>query len=232
MVCGCGALGSVIAETLARAGVGFLRVVDRDYPELDNLHRQVLYEEADVASGLPKAVAAEAHLRRINSQVEVESFVEDVTYRNIRHLADDVDLLLDGTDNFPTRYLLNDYALSVGKPWIYGGCLGAEGQTMTILPGLTPCLACVMPELPPANTPTCETIGVLGPIVRVVASLQAIEAIKILSGRSEVCNPGLTVIDLWRCRSRTIGLAALTGSDDCSVCKDRDFAWLEGRRDR
>ncbi len=231
LVCGCGALGSVIAETLVRAGVGFVRVVDRDFLELDNLHRQVLYDEADVAAGLPKAAAAADHLGRINSQVEVVPVVEDISYQNIRRLADDVDLLLDGTDNFQTRYLLNDYAIATGKPWIYGGCIGAEGQTMTILPGTTPCLACVMPESPPASViPTCETAGVLGPIVNVIASLQAIDAIKILSGHPEARNPGLTVIDLWQHQLRTVGLAALAESSDCAVCKQGDFAWLEGRR--
>lgn len=231
LVCGCGALGSVIAETMVRAGVGFVRVVDRDFLELDNLHRQVLFDEADVAAGLPKAAAAATHLRQINSQVDVEPVVEDVTHQNIRRLADDADLLLDGTDNFQTRYLLNDYALWAGKPWVYGGCIGAEGQTMTILPDITPCLACVMPEPPPASvTPTCETAGVLGPIVHVIASLQAMEGLKILSGHPEARNPGLTVVDLWHYQLRSVGLAALTGNKDCPVCKHRDFAWLDGRR--
>ena len=230
LVCGCGALGSVIAETLVRAGVGFVRVVDRDYLELDNLHRQVLYDEADVAAGMPKAIAAATHLRQINSQVKVEPVVEDITHQNIRRLADDVDLILDGTDNFQTRYLLNDYAICSGKPWVYGGCIGAEGQTMTILPGSTPCLACVMPQPPPASvTPTCETAGVMGPIVNVIASLQAMEALKILSGHPEARNPGLTVIDLWHHQMRSVGLAALAADNQCSVCKQRDFAWLDGR---
>jgi adenylyltransferase/sulfurtransferase len=231
LVCGCGALGSVIAETLVRAGVGFVRVVDRDFLELDNLHRQVLFDEADVAAGLTKAAAAATHLRQINSQVEVEPVVQDVTHRNIHRLAGDVDLLLDGTDNFQTRYLLNDYALWAGKPWVYGGCIGAEGQTMTILPDVTPCLACVMPQPPPASAiPTCETAGVLGPIVNVIASLQAMEGIKILSGHPEAINPGLTVIDLWHQQLRSVGLAALAERNNCTVCKQRDFAWLEGRR--
>lgn len=231
LVCGCGALGSVIAETLARAGVGFLRLVDRDFLETGNLHRQILYDESDVAEGLPKSAAAAKRLRQINSQVQVEAVVEDVTFKNIRPLADDVDLLLDGTDNFQTRYLLNDYAQATGKPWVYGGCIGAEGQTMTIVPSKTPCLACVMPEPPPASvTPTCETAGVLGPIVNVIASIQAMEALKILSGNAAARNRGLTVVDLWRNELRTVGLAALAESSHCPVCQQREFAWLEGRR--
>src|SRR5262245_21941036 len=135
LVCGCGALGSVIAETLVRAGVGFVRIVDRDFLELNNLQRQVLYDEQDVADALPKAIAAASKLRRINSEIEIEPVVADVSHRNIAQLADDVGVIVDGTDNFATRFLLNDYAVKHGKPWIYGGCIGAEGQTMTIIPG-------------------------------------------------------------------------------------------------
>ena len=231
LVCGCGALGSVIAETLVRAGVGFVRIVDRDFLELDNLHRQVLFDERDVADQLPKAVAAARRLSEINSQVEIDPLVLDVNYKNIHRVADVVDLIIDGTDNFQIRYLLNDYSQSTGKPWIYGGCIGAEGQTMTILPGVTPCLACIMPEPPPVGaTPTCETAGVLGPIVNVIASLQSMEALKILSGNAETRNPGLTVVDLWRNELRTVGLAAMARSGNCAVCQQKDFAWLDGHR--
>ncbi len=231
LVCGCGALGSVIAETLVRAGVGFVRIVDRDFVELDNLHRQVLFDERDVANHLPKSIAAACRLNKINSQVEIEPVVADVNFKNIRTIATDADLLVDGTDNFQTRYLLNDFSQATGKPWIYGGCIGAEGQTMTILPGETPCLACIMPEPPPASaTPTCETAGVLGPIVHVIASLQAIESLKILSGNSESRNRGLTVVDLWRNELRTVGLSEMSNSNNCVVCQQKNFAWLEGRR--
>jgi molybdopterin-synthase adenylyltransferase len=231
LVCGCGALGSVIAETLVRAGIGFVRIVDRDFLQLDTLHRQVLFDEADVERGMPKAVAAAARLRQINSQVEIEAEVADINHTNIDRLARDVDLLLDGMDNFQTRYLLNDYSQSTSKPWIYGGCIGAEGQTMTILPGITPCLACVMPEPPPASvTPTCESTGVLAPIVGVIASRESMEAIKILSGHPERINRGLTLIDLWSNEMRTVGLAAMADSGQCAVCHHKDFAWLDGRR--
>jgi molybdopterin/thiamine biosynthesis adenylyltransferase len=231
LVCGCGALGSVAADLLVRAGVGFVRIVDRDFLEADNLHRQVLFDEADVAEELPKAVAAARRLGRINSAVTVEPVVADVTAANIRTLADDVDLIVDGTDNFETRYLVNDYAVATGKPWVFGGCVGAEGQVLAILPGETPCLACMMPDPPPADTqPTCETAGVIGPIVSVIASLQSVEALKILCGRREAVNRRLTLVDLWRNELRSIGVSQVRGEAGCRCCGQRDFPWLEGRR--
>src|SRR3954452_17568488 len=148
LVCGCGALGSVVTEVLVRAGVGFVRVVDRDFVELNNLQRQVLYDEQDVTDNLPKAIAAANKLRRINSAIEIEPAVADVTFANIAQLAGDVNLIVDGTDNFATRFLINDFAVKHGRPWIYGGCIGAEGQTMTIVPGDTACLACLMADAP------------------------------------------------------------------------------------
>jgi len=230
LVCGCGALGSVIADTLVRAGVGFVRLVDRDFVEVDNLHRQVLFTEEDAAAQLPKAVAAAARLAKVNSTVQIEPVVADLNANNIRSLADDVQLIVDGTDNFETRYLLNDYAVAQGKPWVFGGCVGAEGQTLAIVPGETPCLACIMPEPPPvAALPTCETAGVLGPIVNVIASLQAMEALKLLSGNREHLNPAMTIVDLWNNQIRSIGVGA-SRSADCPTCGRREFAWLEGKR--
>lgn len=231
LVCGCGALGSVAADLLVRAGVGFVRVVDRDFLEADNLHRQVLFDEADVAEELPKAVAAARRLGKINSAVTVEPSVADVTAANIRALADDVELIVDGLDNFETRYLINDYAVSTAKPWVFGGCVGAEGQAMAILPGETPCLGCLQPEPPPADAqPTCETAGVIGPIVSVIASLQAAEALKILSGHRDAVNRRLTLVDLWRNELRTIGVSEIRGENGCATCGRREFPWLEGRR--
>src|SRR6185295_7571093 len=153
-------------------GVGKLRIVDRDFLELNNLQRQVLYDEDDVASGLPKSIAAEARLRKINSQIEIEALVADVDHTNIGSLVSGVDVILDGTDNFETRFLLNDAALKFGIAWVYGGCIGADGQTMTILPGETPCLRCLMPDgpPPPGDSPTCDTAGILAPIINVIAS--------------------------------------------------------------
>jgi adenylyltransferase/sulfurtransferase len=231
LVCGCGALGSVIAETLVRSGVGFTRIIDRDFLELNNLQRQVLYDEKDVADGLPKAVAAASKLRQINSEVIVEPVVADLTHNNIAALADDVDVIVDGTDNFATRFLINDFAVKHGKPWIYGGCIGAEGQSMTILPGETACLACLMADLPPpGTTPTCDTAGILAPIVNVIASIEAAEALKILSGNRAATSRRLTIIDLWDCQLRRVDLSQLRASGDCAVCKRREFHWLAGER--
>jgi len=180
LVVGCGALGSVIANTLARAGVGNLRLVDRDFLELNNLQRQVLYDEDDVTAGLPKAIAAKNRLAKINSRIEIDAVVADVDHTNILRLLSGVDCLVDGTDNFETRFLLNDAAVKLGIPWIYGGCLGAEGQTLTIVPGETPCLRCLMPDPPPpGSSPTCDSAGILGTVIGVIASWEANEAIKI-----------------------------------------------------
>ncbi|MFH1919331.1 MAG: ThiF family adenylyltransferase, partial [Planctomycetota bacterium] len=164
LVCGCGALGTVLANTLARAGVGSVRIVDRDFIELNNLQRQVLFDEDDIARGLPKAIAAAEKLGRINSQVGIEPVVADVDHTNIEELCDGVDVIVDGTDNFETRFLLNDAAVRFNIPWVYGGCLGAEGQTMTILPQETPCLRCLIQECPPpGSTPSCDVAGILAP---------------------------------------------------------------------
>jgi adenylyltransferase/sulfurtransferase len=231
LLCGCGALGSVLANTLVRAGVGHLRIVDRDFLELNNLQRQVLYDEEDVAAGLPKAVAAQAKLRRINSQVDIEAVVADVDHTNIAGLLQDVDLVLDGTDNFETRFLLNDAAVKFTVPWVYGGCIGAEGQTMTILPGDTPCLRCLMQDPPPAGSlPTCDSAGILGSIVNVIASIQACEGIKILSGHREAISRSLQVFELWDNRIRQVQLDSLKESLVCPACRGTEFPWLEGRR--
>jgi len=231
LVCGCGALGSVLANTLARAGVGHLRIVDRDFLELNNLQRQVLYDEEDVAAGLPKAVAAEAKLRAINSQIDIEAIVADVDHTTIGRLLQDVDVIVDGTDNFETRFLLNDAAVKFGIPWVYGGCVGAEGQTMSILPGETACLRCLLQDAPPpGSTATCDTAGILAPIVNVIASLQACEAIKILSGHREAVSRCLQVFELWDNRMRQVGLDSLRETGNCPTCRQGDFPWLEGRR--
>jgi adenylyltransferase/sulfurtransferase len=231
LVCGCGALGSVIANTLVRAGVGKVRIVDRDFLELNNLQRQVLYDEDDVAAGLPKAIAAQNRLKRINSQVDIDAIVADVDHTNIEQLLDGVEAIVDGTDNFETRFLLNDASLKFGVPWIYGGCIGAEGQTMTILPGETACLRCLMQETPPpGTTPTCDSAGILGPVINVIASLQSMEAIKILSGKREAISRKLTVIDVWDATVRQIKLDSLRESAECPACRRADYPWLKGER--
>jgi len=231
LVCGLGALGSVLANTLARAGVGHLRIVDRDFLELNNLQRQVLYDEADVAAGLPKAIAARDRLLKINSQIEIEAIVADVDHTNIGELLADVDVLLDGTDNFETRFLLNDASLKYRVPWVYGGCIGADGHTMTILPGETPCFRCLMSDAPPpGSTPTCDTAGILGPIINVIASIEACEALKILSGHRAAVSRTLTIFELWDNRIRQVKLDALGESAGCPACSGREFPWLDGQR--
>jgi molybdopterin/thiamine biosynthesis adenylyltransferase len=230
LIVGCGALGSVQANTLARAGVGHLRIIDRDFLELNNLQRQVLYDEDDVAAGLPKAIVARNRLARINSQIEIEAHVADLDHTNIEQLLDGVDLLLDGTDNFETRYLLNDASAKFKLPWIYGGCLGAEGQTLTIIPGTTPCLRCLMPDTPaPGSSPTCDTAGILSPIINIIASWQCCEAIKILSGHPEAISRTWTIFDLWDATIRQIKLANVATAA-CPTCSGTEFPWLSGDR--
>jgi len=231
LIVGCGALGSVLASTLARAGVGRLRIVDRDFLELNNLQRQVLYDESDVVSGLPKAIVARQRLQQINSQIHVDAVVADVDHRNIAGLVQNVDLILDGTDNFEIRYLLNDVAVERRVPWIYGGCIGAVGQTLVVLPGETPCFRCLHPEPPPpGSTETCDTAGILAPIINVIASIQACEAIKLLTGRKEAVCRELQVFDLWDNRVRQIRLDALRENRQCPACVGRVFPWLTGQR--
>ena len=231
LICGCGALGSVLANTLVRAGVGKVRIVDRDFLELNNLQRQVLYDESDVAAQIPKAIAAKQRLEQINSQVEIEAIVADIDHNNMLSLAEGVDLLVDGLDNFDTRFLINDAAAKLNKPWVYGGCIGAEGQTMTILPGETACLRCLMADAPPpGTTPTCDTAGILAPIINVVASFQAMEAIKILSGNQAAISRFLTVFEMWDNRIRQVDVSKLRDQSDCPTCKHGEFPWLSGSR--
>jgi adenylyltransferase/sulfurtransferase len=230
LLCGCGALGSTIANMLVRAGIGHLRIVDRDFVELSNLQRQVLFDEADAAAGLPKAVAAAEKLRQINASVVVEPIVADLDASNIEAFCDGVQIVLDGTDNFETRFLINDACVKRGLPWIYGGCVGAEGQAMTILPGKTACLRCLIPDCPaPGSVSTCETTGILGPIVGVIASIEAAEAMKILSGNRNAVSRKLTVVDVWQNTIRQIDVRPLRGETDCPTCKRGEFPWLSGR---
>lgn len=228
LIVGCGASGSVLANNLARAGVGHLRIADRDYVEGNNLQRQVLYEEEDVVRGMPKAVAAAERLRRVNSLIEIEPVVADVTAENIEELLDGVDVALDGTDNFETRYLLNDACLKAGIPWIYSGVIAAYGVTMTVLPHDTACLRCVFPERPlPGTTPTCDTAGVLNGIVGVIAGMASTEALKLLVG-SEQQVRGLTWVDLWE---NTFERIELPRQEDCPACGKGEYAYLDAAID-
>jgi molybdopterin/thiamine biosynthesis adenylyltransferase len=230
-LCGCGALGTVLANALVRAGVGHVRIVDRDFIETHNLQRQILFDETDVAESLPKAEAAARKLRKVNSSVTVEPVVTDIDRTNIESLCRDADVILDGTDNFEIRYLINDVAVKLGKPWVYGGSIGSHGQTMTILPGRTPCLRCVFEAAPaPGEAGTCETAGVLGPIVSIVASFQAAEAFKILTGQLDRINRDLIYVDVWENITRRIKVAPLLGKVDCPCCGRRRFEWLDGEQ--
>jgi adenylyltransferase/sulfurtransferase len=223
LLVGCGALGSGIAEQLARAGVGFIRIVDRDIVELTNLQRQVLFDESDVTNALPKSVAAANRLARVNSSIRLDPIVADADATNIESFCD-VDLILDGTDNAATRYLTNDVSIKHSIPWIYGACVGTEGRVMTIRPGIGPCLRCVFPEPPAAGElPTCDTAGVLGPVAGVVASMQVVAAIKLLLGTLD--EDQLISMDLWSNRIRVTGLSEAKRSD-CSTCALRRFEFL------
>ena len=230
LVIGCGALGTVICDQLVRAGVGHLRIADRDIVELSNLQRQVLFDEVDAKQALPKAIAAAQRLRRVNLSVEVEALVVDVHSANIEEIVGErCDLVLDGTDNVETRYLLNDACVKRGVPWIYGACVGTEGRVMAIRPGLTPCLRCVFEQPPaPGDLPTCDTAGVLGPAAALAASLQVVAAIKMLTGNVDAVGRELTTFDVWTNRVRSIDTTDSRRAD-CPTCGQRRFEFLEQR---
>lgn len=224
---GCGALGTVIADTLVRAGVGFLRIVDRDFVEMNNLQRQVLFDERDAADGIPKAVAAAQKLSAANSTVTIEPVVADAHPGTIETYIDGAQLILDGTDNFETRFLINDVAVKHGLPWIYGACVAATGMVMPIVPRLTPCLRCIWEQPPPPGmSPTCDTAGVLAPVVHLVAALQCVEAVKVLTGKIEQLSRKLIQIDAWAGRFEAFDLQNALESGDCPCCKGRRFDYL------
>ena len=227
---GCGALGTVVANLLVRAGLGRLRIVDRDFVEESNLQRQTLFEESDAREALPKAAAAERRLRAINSGVNVEGIVADITPRTVHELLSNFPIILDGTDNFETRLLLNDAAISLGIPWIYAAAVGSYGVTMTIRPGETACLACLFFESADesngfAAEATCDTAGVLNAAASVIASIQAAEALKFLAGKPEMLHGRLTSCDVWSGKFQSIRVAR---NPDCRACVRREFNYLEG----
>jgi molybdopterin-synthase adenylyltransferase len=230
VVVGCGALGTALAGLLVRAGVGQLRIVDRDFVEESNLQRQTLFEEADAREALPKAVAAERRLRSINSDVRVEGIVADLTPGNIGPLLGGFPLLLDGTDNFETRLLLNDYAVAQNVPWIYAAVVAGYGVTMAIRPGQTACLACLMQgdaeSAAPGAEATCDTAGVLGAAAGAIASLEAAAAMKLLLGKPTPAEGRLTSCDVWNGRFQSIRVERLA---DCRACGRREFRYLEGQ---
>ncbi len=227
LVVGCGALGSIAAEVLARAGVLRLRLVDRDYVDESNLQRQSLYDESDLAEGLPKAVAARRKLQKINGDVEIEGRVEDVHAGNVLALLDGIDLVLDGTDNFETRYLLNDASIKTGVPWIYAACVGSYGMSFVVRPGVTACLRCLLEEEPPPGTsPTCDTAGVIAPAVHAVSAFQLAEALKILSGRTEALTGAVLSLDVWQ--GRADAFRPRGKRDDCPACGLGRLEYLTG----
>jgi len=252
LVVGCGALGTVIANMLARAGVGHLVIVDRDFIEITNLQRQVLFDEDDVANAIPKAEAAKRKLAKINSQVKVTAIVDDVNHTNIERLAGignseygPVDVIVDGVDNFETRYLANDTAVKHGIPYIYGGAVGTVGAAYAILPHTksgdspwetsgggkaTPCLRCIFEQMPPPGlNPTCDTAGVIGPAVSIVANYQVAEALKVLTGNWDAVSPTMLNIDLWDNRFRQFKVVKAYDVGDCVCCKHRKFEFLGGK---
>ena len=225
-VVGCGALGSVLADTMVRAGVGALTVVDRDLLEISNLHRQSLFDEEDVRRGLPKAAAAEARLRRINSDVEVRGVVADLAPDNAAELVSGADLVLDGTDNFETRFVLNDACVRAGVPWVYGACVGSYGLALLVRPRVSPCLRCVLEDMPaPGSGPTCDTAGVVAPIVQVIAGIQGAEALKVLSGRTESLLPGIVAVDLWQGTFEVMDLRQQAPS--CPACTQGRYEYAD-----
>jgi len=245
LVLGCGALGSVAADMLARAGVGRLVIVDRDLIELTNLQRQVLFDETDVAEGVPKAEAARRRIARVNSQVQVDAVVDDINHTNIVRYAEGADLIFDGLDNFETRYLANDFAVRFGVPYVYGAAIGTTGMAFSILPRAdgnapwetadggsyaTPCLRCLFEEPPPPGaSPTCDTAGVIGPAVAIVANFQVAESLKILTGHFDRVSRTLLNFDLWTNDLLQLKVAAANEQGDCPCCGQRRFDYLEGK---
>jgi adenylyltransferase/sulfurtransferase len=226
-IVGCGATGSALVSLLARAGVGTLRIIDRDYVEHSNLQRQTLFDEKDAAESVPKAMAAARKISSFNSQVVAEAHATDLTPENIELLLGSVQLILDGTDNFETRYLINDYAVKNSLPWIYTAAVGSYAATMNVIPGDTACLACIFPESPAGLIETCETAGILNSAVNFAASLAATEALKVLIGAKDHLRRTLVSYDLWR--NQRAEIAAEKPGSDCRACAKRDFMHLAGQ---
>ncbi|MDX1554779.1 MAG: ThiF family adenylyltransferase, partial [Xanthomonadales bacterium] len=246
LIMGCGALGSVAADMLARAGVGHLKIVDRDFIELTNLQRQVLFDEQDVADGIPKAIAAKRKIARSNSHVKVSAIVDDLNHANIERYARGADILIDGLDNFETRYLANDCAVRNGIPYMYGGAVSTVGMALAILPHTvagdawwetaeggsraTPCFRCIFEEPPPPGEHlTCDTAGVIGPAVAIIANFQVAEALKVLTGNLASVSTTMLSIDLWSNTFTQLKVARAWKDGDCPTCRHHEFEYLEGK---
>src|SRR5688572_29947995 len=226
LIVGCGALGASHAEMLSRAGVGHIKIVDRDFVEFTNLQRQTLFKESDAVERLPKAVAARTRIGEINSEIEVEAIVADVNQSNVEQLIDGVDLVLDGTDNFQVRYLLNDACVKHGVTWIYGAAVSSYGTTMTIIPGETPCLRCIFEDMPDAgSSPTCDTAGVIMPIIATVSATQVSEAIKLIVGDTGALHRSLLQFDVWHNDRQKIKLSQR--NPDCPTCGKHRYEFLD-----
>lgn len=226
-IVGMGALGTVLANHMVRAGVGYVRIIDRDFVDRSNLQRQMLYDEEDAAATIPKSIAAAKRLQLINSAVVIDPHVCDLNATNAEHLLHDVDVILDGTDNFTVRFLLNDVSMKLGIPWIYGGAVASRGVSLTILPEQTPCLRCLFPQAPAAGTTdTCDTAGVIGGIIHVVASFQATEALKLLVGATEQLNLSMQQWDLWFNQNSAIRVSGAKKSD-CPACANKQYEYLD-----
>jgi molybdopterin/thiamine biosynthesis adenylyltransferase len=225
-IVGCGATGSALASLLARAGVGTIRIIDRDYVEPSNLQRQSLFDEADAAESLPKAIAATRKIAAFNSEIVIEPQVADLTPANIGTLLDGMQLILDGTDNFETRYLINDFAVKNSLPWIYTAAVGSYGVTLNVLPGRTACLACIFSDPPEGTFETCETAGILNSAVNLAASIAATEAVKLLVGADDWLRRTLLSFDVWR--NERAEVAADKPRADCRTCGEHQFPHLAG----
>ena len=224
VIIGCGALGTVLANNLVRAGVGTIKIVDRDYIELSNLQRQILFDEEDIQNNLPKAAAAEQKLRKINSDIKIEGIVSDVNPKNIEKFCEGMDLILDATDNFQTRFLINDISVKLNIPWIYGGVIASSGMTYSIIPGKTPCFRCIFPDIPSAGSvDTCDTVGVLNGITNIIASMQSTEAIKILTERWEDVIKEMRFIDIW---VNNFDNLVIHPKENCTACKSHNYEFL------
>jgi len=228
-IVGCGALGSYTAENFARCGVGTIKIIDRDIPELSNLQRQLLFDESDVYNMIPKAIAAANKLKKVNSGISIEPHSVDLNSYNITEILSNTDLILDGTDNFETRFLINDFSVQNNIPWIFTSAVGTNGMTMNIIPKKTPCLRCFIKELPaPGDTLTCETEGILGAAAYFISSIEVVEGIKILLERNDI-NKDLVVTNVWKGETDKINIVK---DDNCSVCSHGNYEFLKKRKEQ
>ncbi|MFQ5963419.1 MAG: ThiF family adenylyltransferase [Candidatus Scalinduaceae bacterium] len=230
VVIGCGALGSVSSSYLTRAGVGHIKIIDRDFIEENNLQRQILFDEVDIKENLPKAIAAQKKLQKINTKINIEGIVADVNYANIEELTKGADIILDGTDNFETRFLVNDICVKDNIPWIYGACIESKGLTMNIIPSKTPCLRCIFETLPQMGTfPTCDSAGIIGTIASIIASIQVTEAIKILTRDFKSLRKTLLKVDVWDTKFKQLDVSDLKRLNNCPTCKTHNYEFLDAK---